>query len=74
VSSSNVVSIFFFFFDKSKYIYKKAQRGATQSIQGVYTGSLKGRGEVGKKVWKTNYNWGKPAGCPSVKSEKKIVM
>jgi hypothetical protein len=58
----------------SQNIYKKAQRGATHSTQGVYTGSLKGIGEVGKKVWETNYSWGKPAGCPSVKSEKKIVM
>jgi hypothetical protein len=33
----------FFFFDKSKYIYKRAQRDATQSTQEVYKGKPKGR-------------------------------
>jgi hypothetical protein len=41
----------FFFLDKSKYIYKKAQRGATQRTQGVYKGSLRGRGEVREKPY-----------------------
>jgi hypothetical protein len=38
-----------FFFDKSKYIYRKAQRGATQSTQEVYKGEPKGRGRNEKE-------------------------
>jgi hypothetical protein len=39
----------FFFFDKSKYIYRKAQRGATQSTQEVYKGKPKGKGKNEKE-------------------------
>jgi hypothetical protein len=42
--------VFFFFFLISQNIYKKAQRGATQSTQEVYKGSLRGGGEVIKKI------------------------
>jgi hypothetical protein len=47
-TTKNMASLLFFFY-KSKYIYRKAQRGATQSTQEVYKGEPKGRGRNEKE-------------------------
>jgi hypothetical protein len=57
----------------SQKIYKKAQRGATLSTQGVYKGELGGIGKKGEKIRKTNHPWGQPAHCPGEKGKKEKV-
>jgi hypothetical protein len=61
-----------FFFYKAKYIKKRKR--AQPIVHRTYTReSLRGRREARKKIRKTNYNRGKPTGCPSVKRKKKVM-